>query len=769
MADLILNIEQGQSVDFTDISLGDITGYSWIFPGGFPSGSTGGNPNVVYNNIGTFDVSLSTTDTYSVLNTITKIGIIKVDPETWEVNFQINSTPSKMGEVIDFENTSLGSPTYTEWTIPPGSGATGLTSGSKTDLNGIKYQNWRQLTGSHSGSPGENFDSYSSLYASSYFNTGSITHPIRIQKIGPEEGYLELYDYSQTIGSGGNIFGIIESLTYGVFPNEYLGATGHDSAGLEYVSTKTVLGPYLPGVAYPGVNDGGSVLVQLNLKDSFLFNWNLSPDYEPAQGLYYPHSNLEAASVFGRAYSAFNIPNGKIRIDSDSLTFAQMTSGNIHGMYDSIIQGKYVTPYADAGQNIIEANPNYIVIRDDYDTPYMWKSQISLFVSPSLGVGSGSGISIASDAIDLLFSHPKGLPTPGYPPVDKPTLSLVTSMDTHFRINPEFFGNTLTYLDTTTFVGGDPTYTTIGKFPTIPAQWTLNQNAQDKSYLTGPKTGIEFIASDQLPMGIRISVKYAGKYAGKDNPVVIDVYFGLYYPAPGFEILSLLNPIPSEIDPKLSPQNEPLLANSMGNDSMWDPINNPTSRPSWIRVENTGYGLGVVGYINAYLDDKNIGLPTGDFNYGGTGDLIARAVPQYVLPGTYSDNSDGTYGTGGTGPYGISLEVLCPTIEWVRIEELYGREKWDKNDKVRIPFEPYTNANKTLLEIPITWNYSYYTDTGQQLPHMNPGSIVNLGSYGCTYLGISSRMEPFSTGVLGMGPTPRNLASGVRFGGELNI
>lgn len=756
MADLILNIEQGQSVDFTDISLGDITGYSWIFPGGFPSGSTGENPSVVYNNIGTFDVSLSTTDSYSVLNTITKIGVIKVDPETWGVNFQINSTPSRMGEVIDFENLSLGSPTYTEWTIPPGSGATGLTAGYKTDLNGISYKNWRLLTGSHEGSPGENYDSYSSLYSSSYFNTGSITKPIRIKKMGPPESYLENYNYVDSIGGGIN-FGSISSMPYGDFFNQYAGPTAHNSAGLSYTLTKRNTGPYLPGIPYPIYMDSGVSLIQLNLEDSFLFNWGLTGAYTTPEGLYYPHSNLEYASIIGRAYSAFNIKSGKIRVDQEVFNFAQRTSGTSNSIYGSIIDGKYVTPYADLGENIIEANPNYILIRDDYDSVYMWKSHISLFAFPTLGVGTGKYVTIANDVIDLLLSHPNGLPTPGYPPADKPTLSLVTSLDTHIRTSPEFFGQTLTYFDTNSFRATDPTaYTSIGKYPAIPSQWSLNKSANFQDLLS-PNPN-EFFRSNQLPLAIRILVKYMFS----ENPVNVDVYFGNFYPDPGFNAIPYY--LPEKIDPLISPYNSPLLASAQGNDSPWGLA--PSNRPSWIRVENNGNGLGVVGYINAYLSDSLVGLQPSELNYGGTGDLIARAVPQYILPTPYSDNNDGTYGTGPTGPYGLSLEVLCPSIEWVKIEELYGNEFWDT---IGVPYPPYQNCPPILRNVPITWNYSRYTETEYILPHMDPGTINNLESAGYTYLGISSRMEPFSTGVLGMGPTELPFTTGVTFGGSINI
>jgi uncharacterized repeat protein (TIGR02543 family) len=53
------NIFVGQSVNFTDTSTNSPTSWSWTFEGGTPSGSTAQNPTVTYNTVGTYDVSLT--------------------------------------------------------------------------------------------------------------------------------------------------------------------------------------------------------------------------------------------------------------------------------------------------------------------------------------------------------------------------------------------------------------------------------------------------------------------------------------------------------------------------------------------------------------------------------------------------------------------------------------------------------------------------------------------------------------------------------------
>jgi PKD repeat protein len=64
---------QGSTVSFNNLSTGNPTSYSWSFPGGTPSTSTEINPTVTYNSAGTFDVTLSVSnsngsDSYTSVN-----------------------------------------------------------------------------------------------------------------------------------------------------------------------------------------------------------------------------------------------------------------------------------------------------------------------------------------------------------------------------------------------------------------------------------------------------------------------------------------------------------------------------------------------------------------------------------------------------------------------------------------------------------------------------------------------------------------------------
>ena len=64
-ADFEANITQvcpGNQVQFTDLSLGNPSQWSWSFPGGTPSSSTLQNPVVTYNSAGTYNVTLTSTN-----------------------------------------------------------------------------------------------------------------------------------------------------------------------------------------------------------------------------------------------------------------------------------------------------------------------------------------------------------------------------------------------------------------------------------------------------------------------------------------------------------------------------------------------------------------------------------------------------------------------------------------------------------------------------------------------------------------------------------
>jgi len=67
----------GTTVNFTDISTGSPSSWSWSFPGGTPSSSTLQNPSVTYNTSGTYSVSLTASNSNGS-NTLDSAGCIIV-------------------------------------------------------------------------------------------------------------------------------------------------------------------------------------------------------------------------------------------------------------------------------------------------------------------------------------------------------------------------------------------------------------------------------------------------------------------------------------------------------------------------------------------------------------------------------------------------------------------------------------------------------------------------------------------------------------------
>jgi PKD repeat protein len=75
-----IDICEGETVQFTDQSSGSIESWEWTFQGGEPETSTEQNPEVLYENSGEYDVSLTVSDGTNI-HTTTKTAYIKVDYE----------------------------------------------------------------------------------------------------------------------------------------------------------------------------------------------------------------------------------------------------------------------------------------------------------------------------------------------------------------------------------------------------------------------------------------------------------------------------------------------------------------------------------------------------------------------------------------------------------------------------------------------------------------------------------------------------------------
>ncbi|NOR86146.1 MAG: PKD domain-containing protein, partial [Bacteroidales bacterium] len=123
------SIMAGESVNFTDLSVGVPTGWSWTFTGGTPASSATQNPsNIVYNTPGDYNVSLTITRGGDS-DTETKTAYIHVgDPTVPPIaDFEADVTTIFVGQSIHYTDLSQNTPTSYSWTFDGGTPSSSST------------------------------------------------------------------------------------------------------------------------------------------------------------------------------------------------------------------------------------------------------------------------------------------------------------------------------------------------------------------------------------------------------------------------------------------------------------------------------------------------------------------------------------------------------------------------------------------------------------------------------------------------------------------
>jgi len=97
------NIHPGQSVSFYDSSTNYPTSWSWSFPGGSPASSNEQNPtNIVYNNIGSYEVSLTASNEFGTTQ-LSKYTYINVTPMTPTYNSVLKNGVLTSANTYEFD------------------------------------------------------------------------------------------------------------------------------------------------------------------------------------------------------------------------------------------------------------------------------------------------------------------------------------------------------------------------------------------------------------------------------------------------------------------------------------------------------------------------------------------------------------------------------------------------------------------------------------------------------------------------------------------
>lgn len=118
---------EGGSVQFTDLSAANITSWAWTFPGGFPATSTVQNPLVTYANAGSYDVTLTVTNSFGS-ETITMTNEITVNTLP---NVSVTATNLEVCQGTSTQLTASGASSYT-WDNGLGTGATKTVTPNQT-------------------------------------------------------------------------------------------------------------------------------------------------------------------------------------------------------------------------------------------------------------------------------------------------------------------------------------------------------------------------------------------------------------------------------------------------------------------------------------------------------------------------------------------------------------------------------------------------------------------------------------------------------------
>ncbi len=203
----------GGTVNFTDLSTGSPTSWSWTFTGGTPSTSTAQNPVITYNTPGVYNVSLtvsngSSNDTKTLTNYITV--------STITANFMGSPTNVTIGNAVTFSDLTSCNPTSWTWSFPGGTPSTSTAQNPVITYNTAGTYNVTLTAGNASGSDVETKTAYITVsevqisYCNSQGNNYSYEWIGRVAfgsflNVSGASGYTDFTSQTVNMTAGSNI------------------------------------------------------------------------------------------------------------------------------------------------------------------------------------------------------------------------------------------------------------------------------------------------------------------------------------------------------------------------------------------------------------------------------------------------------------------------------------------------------------------------------------------------------------------------------------
>lgn len=189
-------ITPGTNINFINQSTGIPSTYQWAFEGGNPSTSNDTNPqNILYQNPGSYDVSLTVTNQFGTSSvTINDYIQVVTNPEPY-IFIKISDSLPCIAEIVTLYDSSLYQPTSWEWNIEPSTieYVNGTSSSSQNPQVQFLMQGYYNIT-----LTATNQNGFTSMLYENAVNVQGVTPPYQLDLEAGNSEYFILWDTTKS-------------------------------------------------------------------------------------------------------------------------------------------------------------------------------------------------------------------------------------------------------------------------------------------------------------------------------------------------------------------------------------------------------------------------------------------------------------------------------------------------------------------------------------------------------------------------------------------